>query len=293
MVKFERVAIVGVGLLGASLGMALRRRGLATRVVGIGRAGSESLKVALERGAIDEGVVSVEEGVRGCDLLVLCTPVGTFAGLMEKLAGSLAPGAVVTDVGSSKQAVMGWAEQKLAGKMFVGSHPMAGSEKNGPRAARDDLFEGGMCLMVEGANAKCEMRNAKEKLEGMWKGVGMRVVWMGAREHDEVVGVISHLPHAVAFALASAVGRRPESFVAAGGGYGDTTRIAGSDVTMWRDVFLTNREAVVGALGEFEAELAGLKAAIAAGDAGEIERRLTAGRRAREAVLAAKSARGG
>lgn len=291
MLMFEQVTIVGVGLLGASLGMALRKRALAGRVIGVGRAGSDSLKIAQERGAIDEGVADIAAGVKGSSLVVLCTPVCTFPAIMDAMGKRLGLGTIVTDVGSTKAQVMAWAKEKLArtgaAGAFVGSHPMAGSEKTGPGAARENLYEGAMCLMVEGkGNPEGGAQHVKDKVEAMWRTVGMKTVWMGAEEHDRVVGVISHLPHVAAFALAATVGRSPESFVAAGGGYGDTTRIAGSDVTMWRDIFLTNGPAVVEAIGALEMELAGLKAAIAAGNGREIERRLTAAREAREAVLA-------
>jgi prephenate dehydrogenase len=149
------------------------------------------------------------------------------------------------------------------------------------------LYEGAVCLMCPGENAKRETRNAK-LVEGMWQAVGMKTVWLAAKEHDKVVAGISHLPHAAAFALAGAVGKWPKSWVAAGGGFCDTTRIAGSDVAMWRDIFLTNGPAVVAAIGTMEKELSGLKKAIKAGNAKEIEKRLSKARAAREAVLAAK-----
>jgi prephenate dehydrogenase len=283
MLMFERVTIVGVGLLGASLGMAIKKRKLAREVIGVGRAGSESLRIAKRRGAIDRGVEDVAAGVAGSDLVVLCTPVLMFPEMMKKMAGSLKAGAVVTDVGSTKAQVMAWAKRFLPRGSFVGSHPMAGSEKSGPGAAREDLYEGAVCLM-------CGEQKAK-RVEAMWKAVGMKTVWMKAAAHDKVVAGISHLPHAAAFSLASTVGKWPESFVAAGGGFCDTTRIAGSDVAMWRDIFLTNREGVVRAIGAMEKELAGLKKAIARGSVKEIEKRLEKARATRAAVIAARNAR--
>ena len=285
------MTIVGVGLLGASLGMALRKRALAGRVVGVGRAGSESLKVALQRGAIDAGAEDVSKGVEGSDLVVLCTPVGLFPEMMKGMKKHLKAGAVVTDVGSTKALVLAWAEKHLKGVSFVGSHPMTGSEKTGPAAAREDLYEGAMCLMVRGEcetrKAQCEM--AEGSVEKLWKAVGMRVQWLRGQEHDRIVAQISHLPHAAAFALAATIGEWPESFVAAGGGYCDTTRIAGSDAAMWRDIFLTNPAAVVKAITAFEKELAALKEAIASGDGAEIEKRLAAAKKHRDAVLAARN----
>jgi prephenate dehydrogenase len=203
-----------------------------------------------------------------------------FPEMMEKLAGSLKAGAIVTDVGSTKAQVMAWAKKFLPRGSFVGSHPMAGSEKSGPAAAREDLYDGAVCLMCAGANAK--------RVEDMWRAVGMKTAWMDAKKHDKVVAGISHLPHAAAFALAATVGKWPESFVAAGGGFCDTTRIAGSDVAMWRDIFLSNTKEVVKAIDAMEKELAGLKKAIAGGRAKEIEKRIAKARTTREAVLEAK-----
>jgi prephenate dehydrogenase len=192
---------------------------------------------------------------------------------------------VVTDVGSTKAQVMAWAKKHLRKDVcFVGSHPMAGSEKTGPGAAREDLFQGAMCLMVEGTGE----RGKGKAVEAMWHAVGMKTQWLRGQEHDRIVARISHLPHAAAFALAATIGNWPESFVAAGGGYCDTTRIAGSDTAMWRDIFLTNPAAVVKAIAAFQQELEGLRRAIELGDAGEIEKRLDDARRHRAAVLDAR-----
>ena len=314
--RFENVAIVGVGLLGASLGMALKRRGLAARVVGVGRPGSVSIQTALERGAIDEAAADVGSGVKGADLVVLCTPVRTFPAAMQAMAGHLKPGAVVTDVGSVKGVVMDWAAKYLApgktakGVVFVGSHPMAGSEKSGPGAAREDLYEGAVCLMSSKPllKQKARMRWAPEskagrlytatvRLQKMWEAVGMRTNLLDAHEHDAWVATISHLPHAVAGCLVRATAAQPGATFAAAGGFMDSTRIAGGDVEMWTDIFLTNRQALVRAIGEFEGELADLKLAISGRNEAEIRRHLTDAKERRERILeeraAAKAKAGG
>ncbi len=263
---FDEVVIVGVGLLGASLGLALKARHLAKHVSGVGRAGSDSLEIALKRGAVDEGFTDLSAALgRNPDLVVLCVPVRQFPGAMEKLKGKLKPGAIVTDVGSTKGEVMGWANEafgKREGARFVGSHPMAGSEKRGPAAARGDLYEKGLCFLCRGAGDADGA--ALAKVEAMWKGIGMRTKELEAGLCiDKWVGMVSHLPHAVAFSLVNAAGSHPEMLAAAAGGFLDTTRIASSDVEMWADIFLTNREAVVGAMDAFLGEMGKLRAAVA------------------------------
>jgi prephenate dehydrogenase len=279
---FERVVIVGAGLLGASLGLAIKSRGLARRVVGVGRRGSASVGVALERGAIDEAAATVGEGSAGAELVVLCTPVGQFRAAMEELKGF---GGVVTDVGSTKGEVMGWGEAILGGR-FVGSHPMAGSEKRGPEHARGDLIEGALCFVVGGE------AGAAARVEGLWRAVGMRTVRAEAAAHDRWVAAVSHLPHAVAFALMNAAGKEPAALEAAAGSFLDMTRVAGSDVEMWTDIFMTNREAVAAAVDGFAAELAGLREAIAGGDAARVREILARGRAGREGFVAGRAAMG-
>lgn len=287
--SFARVTIIGVGLLGASLGVALKRRGLARWVVGVGRGGqdgpSKSLQVALERGAIDEMATDPLSGVKGSDLVVVCTPVRKFPEMFAVIAPGLKPGAIVTDVGSTKEAVMAWAAAGLpkeGGAVFVGSHPMAGSEKRGPEWAREDLFEGAVCLLC----AAGPLGDAEKRVEEMWRAVGMKTMWVGPREHDQWVGKVSHLPHAAAFALVNAVVAGDPSGGAildvAGKGFLDTTRVAGSDVEMWTDIFLTNQTTVCEALEQYAAEIEKLRRAIATGDEGEIRTILNAAKRVRE-----------
>ncbi|MGN6368293.1 MAG: prephenate dehydrogenase [Phycisphaerae bacterium] len=298
---FERVVIVGVGLLGASLGLALKARGLARRVVGVGRAGSLSVERALQRGAIDEvggdlgtvldgfGTEKVQSraGI-GRDLVVLCAPVRQFRGLLEELRNMPGDGrVVVTDVGSTKGEVMGWAKEILGekGKWFVGSHPMAGSEKRGPEAGRADLYEGAVCLICRPEGSASD-EGAVERVEAMWQAVGMRTVRVGARAHDRWVATISHLPHAVAFSLVNAAAKDPQALQAVANGFLDTTRVASSDVEMWTDIFLTNRGAVVDAIDTFAADLSALRAAVANGDEGSIRAAIAAAKKTRDELVA-------
>lgn len=289
---FDRVVIVGVGLLGASLGLALKERGLARRVVGVGRAGSSSLAVALDRGAIDEGREDLRLAVAAPEpqWIVLCAPVGQFRALFEALRGRLAAGTVVTDVGSTKGEVMACAREVLGEESgrFVGSHPMAGSEKRGPEHARADLFEGALCFVCAGEGGEREAG----AVEALWRAVGMRTVRAEPAAHDRWVAAVSHLPHAIAFSLMSAAGKEPAALEAAAGSFLDMTRVAGSDLEMWTDIFMTNGEAVVAAVDGFAEELGRLRAAIAAGDGGQVRAILARGRAGREAFVASRAALG-
>ena len=283
---FERVAILGVGLLGASLGLALKRRGLAGTVVGVGRPGSESLGVAKRRRAIDVGVTDPAEGAGGADLVVLCTPVRQFPGMLRLIGPSLKRGAVVTDVGSTKAQVMKWAGQLVPrGVDFVGSHPMAGSEKRGPEFARADLYENAVCLLC-GKDS-----GARRKLQALWGALGMKTICLDAVEHDRWVAAISHLPHAAATCLVMTAAEKPEALAAIAGGFIDTTRIASSDVDMWTDIFLTNRHAVSAALGRYARRLAGFRKAVEAGDERAIRHHLTWAQKIRNEIVARRGGR--
>ncbi|HUO10410.1 MAG TPA: prephenate dehydrogenase/arogenate dehydrogenase family protein [Phycisphaerae bacterium] len=302
---FERVMIVGVGLLGASLGLALKERGLAKRVVGVGRAASASLGIAKARGAIDEAHTEIHTALLRFgrsilstsgsipftggpqELVVLCTPLRQFPGALEALRGRVGPHLLVTDVGSTKGEVMGWAKRILGAdaRWFVGSHPMAGSEKHGPGAARADLYDGAVCLIC-GGEAEAA---ALGKIEAMWQAVGMRTLRVDSAVHDRWVATISHLPHAVAFSLMNAAAREPESLQAAANGFLDTTRVASSDVDMWTDIFLTNRAALVAAIDSFTADLSALKAAVVAGDEPAIRAALSNAKKSRDELVARRT----
>ena len=296
--SFAHVVIVGCGLLGASLGMALRRRKLAACVTGVGRRGSPSVATAQARGAIDRATDDLAAAVAGtsfageigppADLVVVCTPVRQFPATFRTLAPVLAPGTIVTDVGSTKKQVMDWAAENLPRHVsFVGSHPMTGSEKAGPEAAREDLYEKAICLICPGDDSA-----AAARVEGMWQAVGMRTAECTADMHDQWVAAVSHLPHAIAFSLVNAAGHDPEAFKAAAGGFIDMTRIASSDATMWVDIFLTNPQAVTAAIERFMHELSVLKMVITRGDEEGIRAAVTAAKTTREEFLAQRRAQG-
>jgi len=276
--SFSRIAIIGVGLLGASLGLALRKHNLARTIVGVGRKDSPSLDTAKRIGAIDEAFTEVAPAVSDADLVVLATPVRQFVKAMQQMAPALKPGAIVTDVGSTKQDVLGWAAEHLPKHAhFVGSHPMAGSEKRGPEAARVDLYQNAVCIVCGDGQSPEAAR-----VEALWQALGMSVVRTDASTHDRWVARVSHLPHAVAFALMNAVSQDPAALAVSAGGLADTTRTAASDTQMWLDIFMTNRMAVVGAINDYLNHLSELRTAIAHGDEPRIRTLLETAKSSRE-----------
>lgn len=284
-VHFSQVAIIGVGLIGGSLGMILRRKGLATQVIGVGRR-VENLKTAVQVGAIDRYVADPKEGVTGADLIVLATPVDTYERHLQQWAACLKPGAIVTDVGSVKGQLVVQSEQSMPeGVHFVGAHPIAGKEKTGVAAGSDRLFAGARCIVTPTPHTNPQ---ALEQVRVMWQETGSTVLTMDPFLHDQILGAVSHLPHAVAFALMNALieirSQVPGLDLAghSGGGLRDTTRIAASSPEMWRDIFLWNRENLVTFLEAYERSLGQLKELIRTGDAAGIEKALEEAKQERE-----------
>lgn len=267
--NIRSVTIVGVGLLGGSIGLAMRAAGSAARIVGVGRRQS-SLDEALQVGAVDEVHLDVAEGVAEADMVILATPVGAFGRLLEGAKAGLKAGAIVTDVGSTKQQVVAQAAEALGrGGPFVGSHPMAGSEHKGPTFARADLFAGATCIVTPTDHTPAELT---ERVERFWDALGMRVVRMTPADHDQAVARISHLPQV----LGSLLMQLPadSDLDIAANGFGDSTRLAGSDPEMWRDILMTNRRAVLDAIDAMTGKLGDLSKLIDAGDAAAIEQLL-------------------
>lgn len=289
---FPRTLILGLGLLGTSLGLALKARHRAAHITGVGRANSASLQTALNRQAIDEAstdLAAAAQSGEGADLVILCTPIRQFPAAFRTLAPLLKPGAIITDVGSTKAQIMQWAAEILPPHIhFVGSHPMAGSEKRGPVAARQDLFEGAVCLVcVNETNSEFKIQNSElpaDRIAALWSSLGMRILRTDPATHDRWVAAISHLPHALAFTLVNAAAADPACLQAIAGGFLDTTRIAASDIDMWTDIFLTNSPALTAALTAFEGRLANLRQAISRGDEPAIRAALTAAKRVRDTL---------
>lgn len=257
----RRLSILGVGLLGGSLGLAAKKVLKGCEVVGFGHRTS-TLDEALARGAIDRAAGTAAAAVRGADLVVLCTPVGLFEQVLDEIAPALAQGAIVTDVGSTKRNVVAAAERLLTGASFVGSHPMAGSEKRGVQHAAADLFQNAVCITTPTPQTRPQ---ALEQVEGFWRTVGMEIRRLPPDEHDRRLADVSHLPHAVAAALVAM--QDEESLPLAGKGFADATRIAAGDPGLWRDIFLENRDNMKDSVRRLRQRLDELLAALEAGDA--------------------------
>lgn len=278
--QVRRLSILGVGLLGGSIGLAVRSRLKGCRVIGYGHRPA-ALETALRMGALDEGYAEPGPAVRGADLVVLCTPVSLLAPLVARIAPELGPGAVVTDVGSTKQSVVEAADSSLpSGVHFVGSHPMAGSEKRGVEFARADLFDRALCITTPSARTDA---SALANVEAFWTALGMRTTRLSPADHDRLLADVSHLPHVLAAALVKMQG--PEAIGLCGKGFLDVTRIAAGDAALWRDILLDNRANVLQSIKRFGEELRGLEVLLEAGQTGALERWLrTAAEQRRAAV---------
>jgi prephenate dehydrogenase len=245
----KRLSVLGVGLLGGSLGLAAKAYLTDCEVVGYAHRAA-TLKAALDMGAIDEGYEDLDQAVQGADLVVLCTPVGMLPEILNRAAPALLPGAVVTDVGSTKATIVRAAEQSGRSFKFVGSHPMAGSEKRGVEFGRADLFRNAVCITTPTERTD---REALEQVEHFWRRLGMRMRRLTPEDHDRLVCDVSHLPHAVAAALLTA--QQDEALDLVGRGFLDATRIAGGDGGLWRDILLDNRVNLTGSISRLKARL--------------------------------------
>lgn len=232
----RRLSILGVGLLGGSLALAVRRVASGCQIVGYGHR-KETLDTALAKGVIDEAFTDPAVAVKGADLVVLATPVGTFGELIRAIGPALDKDAVVTDVGSTKRSIVTAAAGLPWPARFVGSHPMAGSEKRGVDFADANLYQKALCIVTPTPETD---RTAVARVETMWRSVGMRIMHMTPTEHDARVSLASHLPHALAAALMLV--QDDASLGVAGKGLADTTRIAAGDAGLWRDIFVDNRD---------------------------------------------------
>jgi len=282
---FRRMAVVGVGLIGGSLAAACRKRGLAEGLVGFDADGS-ALQEALALGLVDEAAPDAAAAAAGADLVVLAVPVGELEGVAARIAPALTPAAVVTDVGSVKGVLVGHLERCLPAGRYVPGHPIAGRERSGPAAASASLFEGACCVLTPTPRTG---RQALARIRRLWEDVGAVVEIMDPAEHDAVFAAVSHLPHAVAYALMNAMldleaeGQDILSYSA--GGLRDFTRVAASDAAMWRDIFLANREALTDALRRFRSALARLEAAVIAGDGAALWTECDRARRVRRELV--------
>lgn len=284
-ILFEQMTVCGVGLIGGSLALIAKQKGLVERVVGLGRT-QKNLEVARERGIIDEATRDPVAAARGAGLVVLAVPVRTMPETLAAMTPHLPLDAVITDVGSVKGWVVGALEPLLGPRMaLVAVHPVAGKETTGAAAADDSLFIGRRTIITPSARSTPA---ALERVERLWQATGSQVERMAPGEHDRILARASHLPQVVASALAAALaGERVGGRAAAAygaGGLRDTTRIAASSAEMWRDIVLTNREAIVEALALFRGTLEEFERAIRGGDSTRFEELFNRGRAMREGL---------
>lgn len=286
---FERVALVGIGLIGSSISHATRRGGLAKEIVGSART-KATVDTALKLGLISKGYESAAEAVAGADLVILSVPVGACGPLATEIAPHLKKGAIITDVGSVKaQVVRDVAPHVPEGVHFVPGHPIAGTEQSGPEAGFAELFDGRWTILTPEAHADAA---AVEKLRAFWEALGAKVEVMDPQHHDMVLAITSHLPHLIAFNIVNTAEHLErvtdkEVIKFSAGGFRDFTRIAASDPTMWRDIFLGNKEGVMEMLRRFSNDLAELRTAIENGDGETLHRRFAEARAIRRGIVAA------
>ncbi|MCK4648520.1 prephenate dehydrogenase/arogenate dehydrogenase family protein [bacterium] len=258
MAKIDRVAIIGVGLIGGSLGLALKEKRIAKRIIGVGRR-EESLKIALEKKEVDEVTTDQASGVRDADLVVIATPLELTVETFEKIILHLRKGCVVTDVGSVKGPML----KRIDHPFFIGGHPLAGSEQRGPQSARADLFKGATVVLtpVEKTDEK-----ALALIKSMWQDIGTKVLFLSPEIHDELVAFTSHLPHILATSLTNLIAGLAEKeeriLSLMGEGFRDTTRIAASPPSMWQEICLANRGEISKAIKRFKEILSEMEEAL-------------------------------
>ena len=282
MIRFERVAVIGVGLIGGSFALALKKARLCGHVVGIGRSAA-NLQVAKDRGIID----SVAAQAGDADLVLVATPVAQFPAVLAALAPQLKPAAIVMDAGSTKRDVVAAARAALGGRIsqFVPAHPIAGAEKSGAAAASADLFRGKRVVLTPLQENSAASLQA---IEAAWTACGARVSRMSPEEHDAVFAAVSHLPHLLAYALVHEFAGRGNSaqlFGYAAGGFRDFTRIASSHPEMWRDICVANRAPLLAELDRYGAKLRALRPLLERGDGAALEKLFAEARAARERWL--------
>ena len=291
-VFFNRVALIGLGLIGSSLARAIKRHGLAGEIVGHARS-KETREVALGLGFIDRAAVTAAAAVKGADLVVIAVPVGVTGAIAQEIAPALGAGAIVTDVGSVKGAVVDAVGPHIPeGVHFVPAHPVAGTEKSGPEAGFAELFEGRWCIITPPPGTDAE---AVTRVASLWRAVGSEVDTMDPHHHDMVLAITSHLPHLIAYTIVGTATDlenhlQREVIKFAAGGFRDFTRIAASDPVMWRDVFLANKDAVLEMLGRFDADLTALQRAIRYGDGAALEEIFKRTRAIRRSIVEAGQA---
>ena len=288
MKRLKKVAVVGVGLIGGSFAMGLRRAGAVGSIIGVDR-DPAALERAIELGVIDTAAESASEAARGADLVVVAVPVRAIGTVLHDVALAMDATTVVTDVGSTKTDVVRTAREELRGRFprFVAGHPIAGREASGVDAATADLFKGARVVLTAEPDTAPD---AVEMVRAAWEAIGSRVSLLAAADHDRIFAAVSHLPHLLSFALVSEIAERAnaaELFGFAAGGFRDFTRIAASSPEMWRDIALQNRAALLEELDRYGARLAVFRELIEKGDGPGVQRLMTEARTARHAWASA------
>jgi cyclohexadieny/prephenate dehydrogenase len=289
---FDRVALIGIGLIGSSLARALRRDSPGTSIVACARR-SETLATVRRLELADETTDDPATATAGADLVVIATPLSAYAEIGRRIGPVLQPGTILTDVGSVKQAVIRDLQPHLPPEVhFVPGHPVAGTEHSGPESGFAELFRGRWCVLIALPQTASE---AVARVGRMWERLGMRVVTMSADHHDKVLAVTSHLPHLIAYTIVGTATDLEDSLKSeviefSASGFRDFTRIAASDPVMWRDIFLNNREAVLEILQRFNEDLTALQRAIRWGEGDKLEDLFTRTRAIRRSIIEAKQA---
>ncbi len=284
---FDRIALIGIGLIGSSIAHAARRHGLA-RTIAISTRKAETLAEAEALRLGDVYTLDAAEAAAGADLVILCTPVGSYEAVIRQIAPALAPGAILSDVGSVKQHVVKvLAPHVPKGVHLIPGHPLAGTEHSGPGAGFATLFVNRWCVLTPDTGADAA---AVEKLSAFWRAMGSKVECMDAAHHDMVLAITSHVPHLIAYNIVGTVAdleqhTQSEVIKFSASGFRDFTRIAASDPVMWRDVFLTNRDAVLEMLGRFSEDLSQLQRMVRVGDGPGLEALFTRTRAIRRSII--------
>ncbi|MFH1198687.1 MAG: prephenate dehydrogenase/arogenate dehydrogenase family protein [Candidatus Omnitrophota bacterium] len=275
MSLFKKIAIVGTGLIGGSLALVIKKNNLAQRVVGFSRR-KETIAQALKAGIIDEGSQDLNI-IKGADFVILATPVDVILDLAPQIAKIIGKDAIVTDVGSTKEKIVSKLDKIFAN--FIGSHPLAGSEKRGVANAKCQIFQNSLCILTPTKKSKGAI---VKKVKKFWKSTGANIATLDSAKHDKVLGFVSHLPHVVAFSLMSSVPKEHLKFAASG--LRDSTRIAGSDAEVWSEIFLSNQKNLLKCIGDFEKNILKLKSAIRRKDKKAINLILAQAKKKREAL---------
>jgi len=279
---FDKVTILGVGLIGASFALALRKHNLCSEITGYGRS-EQNLRKAKEKGIIDSFELDPAKACNGADIVVFATPVGTFTSISEKIRSTLKKNAVVTDVGSVKGKLVRDMEKLVPpGVFFIGGHPIAGSDRSGIDTAAAEIFDGAKCIITPTENTD---KNALEKVTALWKNFGSIIRLLDPDEHDRIYAAVSHLPHLIAYEIMNTVSDMNESYLAfSGQGFMDTTRIASSRPELWRDICILNKDNLLESIEIFKNNLDRVSQYLRAYDSESLERDFKRARTLREGI---------